>query len=78
MDRWRWSRTDFPVLILAPDDAACEGVVELAELFVERGAQVMVAGAVDADWPDRVIRLPLPAGRTLRYSRSSRSRRHTG
>lgn len=50
----------FPVLILAPGDATRQGVVELAALFVERGAQVMVAGAADATLPDRAIRLPLP------------------
>ena len=50
----------FPVLILAPGDATRDGVVELAALFVERGAQVMVAGAGDAVLPDRAIRLPLP------------------
>lgn len=50
----------FPVLILAPGDATRQGVVELAGLFVDRGAQVMVAGAADAALPDRAIRLPLP------------------
>lgn len=50
----------FPVLILAPGDATRQGVVELAAVFVERGAQVMVAGAADATLPDRAIRLPLP------------------
>lgn len=50
----------FPVLILAPGDATRQGVVELAASFVERGAQVMVAGAADAALPERAIRLPLP------------------
>ena len=51
----------FPVLILAPADATRQGVVELASMFVERGAVVMVAGAADATLPDRAIRLPLPS-----------------
>lgn len=50
----------FPVLILAPEDATRQGVVELAALFVERGAQVIVAGADDAALPDLAIRLALP------------------
>lgn len=50
----------FPVLILAPDDATRQSVVELAAMFIERGATVMIAGAEDAALPDRAIRLSLP------------------
>jgi glucosamine--fructose-6-phosphate aminotransferase (isomerizing) len=35
----------FPLLMFAQDDASCEGVLSVADLFTERGAPVLLAGA---------------------------------
>lgn len=53
-------RDGFPVLILAARDAARYSIVELAGLFAERGARVMIAGVSETELPESAIRLPLP------------------
>jgi glucosamine--fructose-6-phosphate aminotransferase (isomerizing) len=50
----------FPVLLLATDGPTQQDIVDLATVFAQRGARVMIAGAADLALPGSVIRLSLP------------------